>query len=128
MSSREKMYDALMKGVVNSLTLNWEPEWSDFVGPFYESFAKDMLEDLGIMALTPRHDKETKELSPDAEVELSGWISDEDDSFSKPFPLSDILVDLYENTDEEDFEILLERSIAKARKEIAINKLRRSYP
>ena len=128
MSSREKMYDALMKGVVNSLTLNWEPEWSDFVGPFYESFAKDMLEELEIMALTPRHDKETKELSPDAEVELSGWISDEDDSFSKPFPLSDILVDLFDNTDEDIFEILLERSITEARKKIAINKLRRSYP
>ena len=128
MSSREKVYDTLIKGVVNSLTLNWEPEWSDFVGPFYESLAKDMLEDLKIMALTPRYDKETKELLPDAEVALSGWISDEDDSFSRPFPLSDILVDLYENTDEEEFEILLERSIAKARKEIAINKLRRSYP
>jgi hypothetical protein len=128
MSSREKIYDALIKGVTNSLTLNWEPEWSDFVGPFYESFAKDMLEDLGIMALTPRYDKETKELLPDAEVTLSGWISDEDDSFSKPFLLSDILFDLFDNTDEEDFEILLERSIAEARKKIAINKLRRSYP
>jgi hypothetical protein len=119
MSSREKIYDALIKGVVDSLTLNWEPEWSDFVGPFYESFAKDAMDDLWIMALTPRYDKETKELLPDAEVMLSGWVEDVDDSSSKPFPLSDILVDLYGNTDEEDFEILLERSITKARKEIA---------
>jgi hypothetical protein len=119
MSGGEKMYDALMKGVVNSITFNWEPEWSDFAKPLYEAFVEDAMEDLGIMALTPRYDKETKELLPDAEVMLSGWIEDVDDSFSKPFPLSDILVDLYENTDEEDFEILLERSIAKARKEIA---------
>jgi hypothetical protein len=119
MSGGEKMYDALMKGVVKSITFNWEPEWSDFAKPLYEAFVEDAMEDLGIMALTPRHDKETKELFPDAEVMLSGWIEDVDDSSSKPFPLSDILVDLYENTDEEDFEILLERSIAKARKEIA---------
>jgi hypothetical protein len=124
MSSGEKMYDALIKGVVNSLTFNWEPEWSDFAAPIYQAFAKDALEDLGIMALTPRYDKETKELLPDAEVALSGWIEDVDDSFSKPFLLSDILVDLFDNTDEEDFEILLERSIAKARKEIAELKLR----
>jgi hypothetical protein len=119
MSSGEKMYDALMKGVVKSITFNWEPEWSDFAQPLYEAFVEDALEDLGIMALTPRHDKETGELFPDAEVALSGWIEDVDDSFSKPFLLSDILVDLFDNTDEEDFEILLERSIAKARKEIA---------
>jgi hypothetical protein len=119
MSSGEKMYDALMKGVVKSITFNWEPEWSDFAKPLYEAFVEDAMEDLGIMALTPRHDKETKELLPDAEVMLSGWIEDVDDSFSKPFPLSDILVDLFDNTDEEDFEILLERSITKARKEIA---------
>ena len=119
MSSGEKMYDALMKGVVKSITFNWEPEWSDFAAPIYQAFVEDALEDLGIMALTPRYDKETKELLPDAEVTLSGWIEDVDDSFSKPFPLSDILVDLFDNTDEEDFEILLERSIAKARKEIA---------
>ena len=119
MSGGEKMYDALMKGVVKSITFNWEPEWSDFAKPLYEAFVEDAMEDLGIMALTPRHDKETGELFPDAEVMLSGWIEDVDDSSSKPFPLSDILVDLYENTDEEDFEILLERSITKARKEIA---------
>jgi hypothetical protein len=119
MSSGEKMYDALMKGVVKSITFNWEPEWSDFAAPIYQAFVEDALEDLGIMALTPRYDKETKELLPDAEVTLSGWIEDVDDSFSKPFLLSDILVDLFDNTDEEDFEILLERSIAKARKEIA---------
>jgi len=124
MSSGEKMYDALIKGVVNSLTFNWEPEWSDFAAPIYQAFVKDALEDLGIMALTPRYDKETKELLPDDEVALSGWIEDVDDSFSKPFLLSDILVDLFDNTDEEDFEILLERSIAKARKEIAELKLR----
>ena len=124
MSSGEKMYDALIKGVVNSLTFNWEPEWSDFAAPIYQAFVEDALDDLGIMALTPRYDKETKELLPDAEVTLSGWISDEDDSFSKPFPLSDILFDLFDNTDEEDFEILLERSLAKARKEIAELKLR----
>jgi hypothetical protein len=119
MSSGEKMYGALMKGVVKSITFNWEPEWSDFAAPIYQAFVEDALEDLGIMALTPRYDKETKELLPDAEVTLSGWIEDVDDSFSKPFLLSDILVDLFDNTDEEDFEILLERSIAKARKEIA---------
>jgi hypothetical protein len=119
MSGGEKMYDALMKGVVKSITFNWEPEWSDFAKPLYEAFVEDAMEDLGIMALTPRHDKETGELFPDAEVMLSGWVEDVDDSSSKPFPLSDILVDLYENTDEEDFEILLERSITKARKEIA---------
>jgi hypothetical protein len=124
MSSGEKMYGALMKGVVKSITFNWEPEWSDFAQPLYEAFVEDALDDLGIMALTPRHDKETGELFPDAEVTLSGWISDEDDSFSKPFLLSDILVDLFDNTDEEDFEILLERSLAKARKEIAELKLR----
>jgi hypothetical protein len=124
MSSGEKMYDALMKGVVKSITFNWEPEWSDFAQPLYEAFVEDALEDLGIMALTPRHDKETGELFPDAEVALSGWIEDVDDSFSKPFLLSDILVDLFDNTDEEDFEILLERSLAKARKEIAELKLR----
>jgi hypothetical protein len=128
MSSGEKMYDALMKGVVKSITFNWEPEWSDFAQPLYEAFVEDAMEDLGIMALTPRHDKETGELSLDAEVVLSGWIYEEDDSFSKPFPLSDILVDLYENTDEDIFEIVLERSISEARKKIAINKLRRSYP
>ena len=128
MSSGEKMYDALIKGVVNSLTFNWEPEWSDFAAPIYQAFVKDALEDLGIMALTPRYDKETKELLPDAEITLSGWIEDVDDSFSEPFLLSDILVDLFDNTDEEDFEILLERSIAEARKKIAIHKLRRSYP
>jgi hypothetical protein len=124
MSSGEKMYDALMKGVVKSLTFNWEPEWSDFAAPIYQAFVEDALEDLGIMALTPRYDKETKELLPDAEVALSGWIEDVDDSFSKPFLLSDILVDLFDNTDEEDFEILLERSLTKARKEIAARKLR----
>ena len=124
MSSGEKMYDALMKGVVNSITFNWEPEWSDFAKPLYEAFVEDAMEDLGIMALTPRHDKETGELFPDAEVMLSGWVEDVDDSSSKPFPLSDILVDLFDNTDEEDFEILLERSITKARKEIAERKLR----
>jgi hypothetical protein len=124
MSSGEKMYDALMKGVVKSITFNWEPEWSDFAQPLYEAFVEDALEDLGIMALTPRHDKETGELFPDAEVALSGWIEDVDDSFSKPFLLSDILVDLFDNTDEEDFEILLERSLTKARKEIAERKLR----
>jgi hypothetical protein len=128
MSSGEKMYDALIKGVVNSLTFNWEPEWSDFAAPIYKAFVKDALEDLGIMALTPRYDKETKELLPDAEVTLSGWIENVDDSFSEPFLLSDILVDLFDNTDEEEFEILLERSIAEARKKIAIYKLRRSYP
>jgi hypothetical protein len=119
MSGGEKMYDALMKGVVKSITFNWEPEWSDFAKPLYEAFVEDAMEDLGIMALTPRHDKETGELFPDAEVMLSGWVEDVDDSFSKPFPLSDILVDLFDNSDEEDFEILLERSITKARKEIA---------
>jgi hypothetical protein len=124
MSSGEKMYDALIKGVVNSLTFNWEPEWSDFAAPIYQAFVEDALEDLGIMALTPRYNKETKELLPDAEVTLSGWIEDVDDSFSKPFLLSDILVDLFDNTDEEDFEILLERSLTKARKEIAERKLR----
>ena len=124
MSSGEKMYDALMKGVVKSITFNWEPEWSDFAAPIYQAFVKDALEDLGIMALSPRYDKETKELLPDAEVTLSGWIDDVDDSFSKPFLLSDILVDLYENTDEDIFEIVLERSISKARKEIAERKLR----
>ena len=124
MSGGEKMYDALMKGVVKSITFNWEPEWSDFAKPLYEAFVEDAMEDLGIMALTPRHDKETGELFPDAEVMLSGWVEDVDDSSSKPFPLSDILVDLFDNTDEEDFEILLERSITKARKEIAERKLR----
>jgi hypothetical protein len=124
MSGGEKMYDALMKGVVKSITFNWEPEWSDFAKPLYEAFVEDAMEDLGIMALTPRHDKETGELLPDAEVMLSGWVEDVDDSSSKPFPLSDILVDLFDNTDEEDFEILLERSVAKARKEIAERKLR----
>ena len=124
MSSGEKMYGALMKGVVKSITFNWEPEWSDFAAPIYQAFVEDALEDLGIMALTPRYDKETKELLPDAEVTLSGWIEDVDDSFSKPFLLSDILVDLFDNTDEEDFEILLERSLTKARKEIAARKLR----
>jgi hypothetical protein len=124
MSGGEKMYDALMKGVVKSITFNWEPEWSDFAKPLYEAFVEDAMEDLGIMALTPRHDKETGELLPDAEVMLSGWVEDVDDSSSKPFPLSDILVDLFDNTDEEDFEILLERSITKARKEIAERKLR----
>ena len=119
MSGGEKMYDALMKGVVKSITFNWEPEWSDFAKPLYEAFVEDAMEDLGIMALTPRHDKETGELFPDADVMLSGWVEDVDDSSSKPFPLSDILVDLFDNTDEEDFEILLERSITKARKEIA---------
>ena len=128
MSGGEKMYDALMKGVVKSITFNWEPEWSDFAKPLYEAFVEDAMEDLGIMALTPRHDKETGELLPDAEVMLSGWVEDVDDSSSKPFPLSDILVDLFDNTDEDIFEILLERSITEARKKIAINKLRRSYP
>jgi hypothetical protein len=98
--------------------------WSDFAAPIYQAFVEDALEDLGIMALTPRYNKETKELLPDAEVTLSGWIEDVDDSFSKPFLLSDILVDLFDNTDEEDFEILLERSLTKARKEIAERKLR----
>lgn len=124
MSGGEKMYDALMKGVVKSITFNWEPEWSDFAAPIYQAFVKDALEDLGIMALTPRYDKETKELLPDAEITLSGWIEDVDDSFSEPFLLSDILVDLFDNTDEDIFEIVLERSIAKARKEIAERKLR----
>jgi hypothetical protein len=124
MSSGEKMYDALMKGVVKSITFNWEPKWSDFAQPLYEAFVEDALDDLGIMALTPRHDKETGELFPDAEVVLAGWIYEEDDSFSKLFALSDILVDLYENTDEDIFEIVLERSISKARKEIAERKLR----
>jgi hypothetical protein len=124
MSSGEKMYDALMKGVVESITFNWEPDWSDFAKPIYQAFVEDAMEDLGIMALTPCYDKETKELLPDTEIMLSGWIHEVDDSFSKPVPLSDILVDLFDNTDEEDFEILLERSIAKARKEIAELKLR----
>jgi hypothetical protein len=119
MSSGEKMYDALMKGVVESITFNWEPDWSDFAKPIYQAFVEDAMEDLGIMALTPRHDKKTGELFPDAEVVLSGWIDEADDSFSRPFALSDILVDLYENTDEDIFEIVLERSISKARKEIA---------
>jgi hypothetical protein len=119
MSNGEKMYDALIKGVVKSITFNWEPEWSDFAKPLYEAFVQDATEDLRIIALTPRYDKETGELLPDAEVSLSCWISKVDDTLSKPFALSDILVDLYENTDEEDFEILLERSIIKARKEIA---------
>jgi hypothetical protein len=113
------MYDALMKGVVESITFNWEPDWSDFAKPIYQAFVEDAMEDLGIMALTPRHDKKTGELFPDAEVVLSGWIDEADDSFSRPFALSDILVDLYENTDEDIFEIVLERSISKARKEIA---------
>jgi hypothetical protein len=119
MSGGEKMYDALMKGVVKSITFNWEPEWSDFAQPLYEAFVEDAMEDLRIIALTPRHDKETGELFPDTEVAISCWISEVDDTLSRPFALSDILVDLYENTDEEDFEIILERSIAKARKEIA---------
>jgi hypothetical protein len=124
MSSGEKMYDALMKGVVESITFNWEPDWSDFAKPIYQAFVEDAMEDLGIMALTPCYDKETKELLPDTEIMLSGWIDEVDDSFSKPFPLSDILVDLFDNSDEGDFEILLERSIIKARKEIAERKLR----
>ena len=124
MSSGEKMYDALMKGVVESITFNWEPDWSDFAKPIYQAFVEDAMEALGIMALTPCYDKETKKLLPDTEIMLSGWIDEVDDSFSKPFPLSDILVDLFDNSDEGDFEILVERSVAKARKEIAERKLR----
>lgn len=130
MSGGEKMYDALMKGVVNSITFKWEPDWFDFAQPLYEAFIEDVKEDFEIMALCCLHDKVTRKLLPDAEVTLRGWIDDNSDQpdFGKSFPLSDILFDLYENTDEEDFEILLERSIAEARKKIAIYKLRRSYP
>ena len=53
MSSGEKMYDALMKGVVKSITFNWEPEWSDFAKPLYEAFVEDAMEDDGDAQIGP---------------------------------------------------------------------------
>lgn len=121
MSSGEKTYKALKKRVAEAITLNWNPDWFDFADPIYKAFIEDVKDDIRVEPAEVPRDEKTFKLLPDAEVMLIAWLNDRGNypEIGTPSALSDVLVELLDQCDEEEFEILLANSIAAFRRKAA---------
>jgi hypothetical protein len=117
MSNGEKLYKAMKKSAAKSIEDEWHPDWYDFAGPIHQAFIEDCEEDFRIKIEWEFHDENTGKLLPEAEVMLQGYVMDNDNCpyLGKAFALSDLLIRLFKNNDEEECEIILERSISKFR-------------
>lgn len=117
MSGGEYTYDGMREKIIKSLTDDWEPDWQVFAEEAFKGFAKDLHDDLCIMALSWFINKETGKAEEYKEITLECHISGMDDPpfIGHKHLLSDILLDHACDQGIESTERLLAESIAAFR-------------